>query len=90
MIGKPGQVRLVIEALTSSGPINQHPLLSVRPRAEGGALLKPGGPAIIARPGPDALGFSRAMVSAFGETGLARSPEAAADVLRNAVTKLRG
>ncbi len=55
-----------------------------------GALLKPGGPAIIACPGPDALGFSRAMVSAFGETGLARSPEAAADVLRNAVTKLRG
>jgi len=54
------------------------------------ALLKPGGSAIIARPGPDDFEFSRAVVSAFGETGFARSPEAAADVLRNAITKLRG
>jgi hypothetical protein len=54
------------------------------------ALLKPGGSAIIARPGPDEFEFSRAVVSAFGETGFARSPEAAADVLRNALTKLRG
>jgi AbiV family abortive infection protein len=54
------------------------------------ALLKPDGPATIARPGPDAFEFSRAVVSAFGEMGVARSPEAAADVLRRAVTKLRG
>jgi AbiV family abortive infection protein len=53
------------------------------------ALLKPGGPAIIACPGPDALEFSRAVVSAFEETRLGRSPEAAADVLLNAVSKLR-
>jgi len=54
------------------------------------ALLKPGGPAIIARPGPDALEFSRAVVSAFGETRSGRSPEAAADVLLNAISKLQG
>jgi hypothetical protein len=33
--------------------------------------------------------FSRALVSAFGETGHSRSPEAAADVLLNAAGKLR-
>ena len=54
------------------------------------ALLKPGGQAIITRPGPDALEFSRAVVSAFGETRSGRSPEAAADVLLNAISKLQG
>jgi AbiV family abortive infection protein len=54
------------------------------------ALLRPDGPAVLARPGPEALEFSRAVVSAFGETRVGRSPEAAADVLLNAVSKLRG
>ena len=53
------------------------------------SLLRPDGPAMIARPGPDALEFSRAVVSAFCETRVGRSPEAAADVLLNAVSKLR-
>jgi AbiV family abortive infection protein len=34
--------------------------------------------------------FSRAMFSAFAEVGHARSPAAAADVVRNTVTKLQG
>ena len=54
------------------------------------ALLDPGAPLWLADPGAVAVEFSRAVVSAYGETGLARSPEAAADVPRNAVTKLRG
>ena len=53
-------------------------------------LLDPGAPLWLADPGAVAVEFSRAMVSAYTETGLARSPEAAADVLRNAVTKVRG
>ena len=58
--------------------------------AAASALLDPGPPLWLADPGAVAVEFSRAVVSAYGETGLARSPEAAADVLRNAVTKLRG
>jgi AbiV family abortive infection protein len=54
------------------------------------ALLDPSGPLLLANPGAADVEFSRAVVSAFGETGLARSPEAAADVLRNTASKLRG
>ena len=54
------------------------------------ALLDPGGLALLANPGAAGVEFSRALVSAFSETGLARSPEAAADVLRNTAVKLRG
>ena len=54
------------------------------------ALLDPGAPLLLANPGAADVEFSRAVVSAFGKTGLARSPEAAADVLRNTASKLRG
>jgi AbiV family abortive infection protein len=54
------------------------------------ALLDPGAPLLLANPVAADVEFSRAVVSAFGETGLARSPEAAADVLRNTASKLRG
>jgi AbiV family abortive infection protein len=54
------------------------------------ALLEPSGPLLLANPGAADVEFSRAVVSAFGKTGLARSPEAAADVLRNTASKLRG
>jgi AbiV family abortive infection protein len=53
-------------------------------------LLDPSAPLFFADPGAAEAELSRALVSAFGEIGLARSPEAAADVLRSAVTKLRG
>jgi AbiV family abortive infection protein len=54
------------------------------------ALLDPSAPQQLANPGVVAVEFSRALVSAFGETGFARSSEAAADVLLNAATKLHG
>jgi hypothetical protein len=61
-----------------------------RAASAGTALLDPSGPALLANPGAADVELARALVSAFGETRLARSPEAAADVLRKAVTKLRG
>jgi AbiV family abortive infection protein len=54
------------------------------------ALLNPSALLRLADPGADDVEFSRALVSALDEIGLARSPEAAADVLRNAAIKLRG
>jgi AbiV family abortive infection protein len=54
------------------------------------ALLDPSALLRLADPEAADVEFSRAVVSAFGEIGLARSPEAAADVLRNAAIKLRG
>jgi hypothetical protein len=54
------------------------------------APLDPSAPRWLANPGADAAEFSRAVVSAFGQTRLGRSPEAAADVLRNTAIKLRG
>jgi AbiV family abortive infection protein len=53
-------------------------------------LLDPGAPLWLAKPGVDGIEFSRALVSAFGETRFGRSPEAAADVLRNTASKLHG
>jgi AbiV family abortive infection protein len=53
-------------------------------------LLDPSAPLWLANPGATAVEFSCALVSAFGEMGHARSPEAAADVLRHTATKLRG
>jgi AbiV family abortive infection protein len=52
-------------------------------------LLDPSAPLWLANPGAVDVEFSRALVSAFGETGHSRSPEAAADVLLNAAGKLR-
>lgn len=52
------------------------------------ALLDPCAPIWIANPGAAAVEFSNALVSAFGETGFGRTPEAAADVLRNTAIKL--
>jgi AbiV family abortive infection protein len=54
------------------------------------ALLDPSGPALVTNPEAADVEFSHAVVSAFSETGHSRSPEAAADVLLSAVTKLRG
>ena len=54
------------------------------------ALLNPSAPPRIANPSAAWVEFSRALVSAFGERGHARSPEAAADVLLKTATKLQG
>ncbi len=54
------------------------------------ALLDPSAPPLwLASPDAAGVEFSRALVSAFSELGSARSPEAAADVLRNAAAKVR-
>ena len=52
------------------------------------ALLDPSAPLWLAKPSGAGVEFSRALVSAFAVTGVSRSPEAAADVLRNTATKL--
>jgi len=52
------------------------------------ALLDPSAQALLANPGAADVEFSRAVVSAFGATRFGRSPEAAADVLRNTASKL--
>jgi len=56
------------------------------------ALLDPSAPLWLANPGAASVEFSRAVVSACCEMGLGlvRSPEAAADVLLNAASKLQG
>jgi AbiV family abortive infection protein len=53
-------------------------------------LLDPSAPLWLADPDATEVEFSRALINAFSEMGVARSPEAAADVLRNTATKLRG
>ena len=50
-------------------------------------LLDPSALRWLASPGVAGVEFSGALVCAFGEAGLARSPEAAADVLRNTASK---
>ena len=51
-------------------------------------LLDPSAPVWLANPEAAAAEFSRALVSAYAEAGHHRSPEAAADVLLNAASKL--
>jgi len=53
-------------------------------------LLAPEARPRIARPGPESVEYSRAVVSAFAEAGQSRTPEAAAAVLLNAIAKLQG
>jgi AbiV family abortive infection protein len=54
------------------------------------ALLDPTGPPLwLVNPAPAWVEFSRAVVSAFGETRPARNPEAAADVLLSTACKLQ-
>jgi len=52
------------------------------------ALLDPAAALWLTSPDAAAVEYSRALVSAFGETRHARSPEAAADVLLNMASKL--
>ncbi len=53
-------------------------------------MLCPGAPSELANPRTAAVAYSCALVSAFGETRRARSPEAAADVLLKTAAKLAG
>jgi len=54
-----------------------------------GWLLRPHAQARVAHPPPEKVELARALVSALTEAGHARTPEAAVDVLLNAVSKLR-
>jgi AbiV family abortive infection protein len=53
------------------------------------ALLVPGMAARLANPPAEPIEFCRALVTAFAEAGPSRTPEAVADVVLNAVGKLR-
>lgn len=53
------------------------------------ALLVPGSAARIAHPPAEAIELSRALVSALAKAGCGRTPQAAADVILNAVRKLQ-
>jgi len=83
-----GQVREPSEI--TGAEVREHLARARLAASAANALLDPSAPARLANPGPAAVEFSRALVSAFGETGSARSPEAAADVLRNTAAKLQG
>lgn len=52
-------------------------------------LLDPGMPAELSDPPAESVELARALVSAFAEAGCSRTPEAAAGVVLNAVTKLQ-
>jgi AbiV family abortive infection protein len=54
-----------------------------------GHLLKPETQALMVNPPPKTVELSRALVSALAEARYGRTPEAAADVMLNAVGKLR-
>jgi len=53
------------------------------------ALLEPGVQARMANPPAEAVGLSRALVSALAEAGDARTPEAAAEVMLTAVARFQ-
>lgn len=52
-------------------------------------MLEPDAPARLAKPRDDDVEVSRALVGAFAEAGYARTPEAAARVVRKVVSKLQ-
>jgi len=54
-----------------------------------GWLLSPQAQAQLANPSAEAVGLARALVSVLSQAGDARTPEAAVDVLLNAVSKFR-
>src|SRR5258707_5279758 len=86
-IDRSGQVRLpseVTEADVAAQLSRARLAVSSAP-----VLLVPGTAARIANPPAELTEFCRALVSAFAEAGSGRTPEAAADVLLNAVRKLR-
>jgi AbiV family abortive infection protein len=86
-VDRSGRVREPSEVTAAEVRIQ---LDRARRAASANALLDPGAPLRLANPGAASVEFSRAVVSAFGATGLARGPEAAADVLVNAASKLQG
>jgi AbiV family abortive infection protein len=58
--------------------------------ASASPLLAPAAPPRIARPGPESVEYSRAVVSAFAQAGQSRTADAAAEVLLTAIAQLQG
>jgi hypothetical protein len=87
-VDRSGQVREPSEV--TAAEVRRQLDRARRAAAAVNALLDPGAPRRLADPGAAGDEYSRALVSAFGETRSARSPEAAADVLLNAASRLLG
>ncbi len=86
-IDRGGQVRLPSEVTEAEVPVQLgRARLAV---SSASALLAPGMAARLASPPAEPIEFCRAVVTAFAETGPSRTPQAAADVVLNAVGKLR-
>ncbi len=86
-IDRSGQVRLPSEVTEADVAAQlSRARLAV---SSASVLLVPGTAARIANPPAELTEFCRALVSAFAEAGSGRTPEAAADVVLNAVRKLR-
>jgi AbiV family abortive infection protein len=86
-VDRSGQVREPSEVTTAQ--VREQLDRARRAAAAVNALLDPSAALRLADPGPALVEFSRALVSAFGKTRSARSPEAAADVLLYAAGKLQ-
>lgn len=84
-VDRSGQVREPSEVTVAE--VRQQLDRARRAASAAEGLLDPSAPCWLANPGVAGVEFSGALVSAFCEAGLARSPEAAADVLRNTASK---
>jgi AbiV family abortive infection protein len=87
-VDRSGQVREPEELAASQ--IREQLGQAQQAASSANALLRPGAQEVIASPGPESVEYSRALVSAFAQAGHGRSPQAAADVLLNAVANLQG
>jgi AbiV family abortive infection protein len=87
-VDRGGQIREPSEV--TAAEVRQQLLRARQAASAVGAMLDPSAHAWLASPEAAGVEFSRALVRAFGETRPARSAEAAADVLLDTATKIRG
>jgi AbiV len=87
-VDRSGRIREPSEV--TAAEVRQQVDRARRAASAANALLDPSAPLWLANPAAETVEHSRALVSAFAETGHARSPEAAADVLLNTASKLQG
>ena len=87
-VDRSGHIREPSEV--TAPEVRQHLDRARKAASAANMLLDISAPLWFADPGAVEVEFARALFSAFGEIGNARSAEAAADVLRNTATKLRG
>jgi len=87
-VDRRGQVREPSEV--TAAEVREQLNRARRAASAANALLDPTAPLWLTSPEVAAVEFSRALVSAYAEAGHHRTAEAAADVLLNAASKLRG